>query len=174
MIKSHDVVNSLGQLIQISAISEACYRRAIASMRTESEMALFIYFWQEHGRIVCELQEKVRQFGGILQEDARQAAQEPLCFRKNNSQEEIEAALSDCVRADAELLHSYEYVVKVSLPFDVLSLLRLHVMKVKGIHARARYMLERVHHSSMPSWRLSQGPAYSLAHSLEPAAHTRS
>src|SRR5438552_1377424 len=110
MPKITDITLHLTTLVRQCQISERSFRSAATRMQAGSEKAIFIHFWQEHARMTCELQEKVRWLGGTLHDEDRPQPWGGLQFRDNATEEEIIGALMQCESDDAELLIDYEYV----------------------------------------------------------------
>ncbi len=104
MIKSQDVISQLQRLIEKGRAGEQSYRSALASIVDGNEKVQFIYFWQEHAKMVCEMEDKVRWLGGLLDELPGKARWGGLLF---NDQE---------ARVLQRLTHIHPPAVTPSLP----------------------------------------------------------
>jgi uncharacterized protein (TIGR02284 family) len=165
MIKTQDIVSHLKPLIGQARACEHSYRAALNTVAERNDKALFIYFWQEHARMMCELEDKVRSLDGSIVADV-QPAWGGIVFRDSLNPEEMIRALYDCERKDAEILDAYTYTLKYPLPVDVRALLKMHSLKIKGMHARVLQELTRMHTAaslSVLSEALSAAPEKSEA-----------
>jgi hypothetical protein len=149
MIRIQDILPLLQPLVQKGYASEQSYRSALTYIVDGNERALFIYFWQEHAKIVCEMQEKVRWLGGVMNDEARQTPWGSLLFRDQAGEDEIVTVLRECENKDAELLEAYAFALKHPMPIDVQSLLKLHTLKIKGIQARVLQRLMDLRSSTL-------------------------
>src|SRR4051812_38924302 len=103
LIKSRDVVRVL-ELLRVQAQeSERCYRNALTCITQAHTTVRFIHFWQEHARIVADLEQRVLRFGGVL-EEKREASWGRLIFNENAQPEDIDRALEQCLRQDSDTI----------------------------------------------------------------------
>lgn len=135
MIKTYEVVQHLQELICKAHRTEQAHRNALAAMTGTEEQTLFIYFWQDHARMMCELENKVRWLGGTPKDNGS-TAWGRLIFKEEPEEEQKIVALCECEHRDAEMLEAYAGALRHALPVDVQALLKLHSLKIKGIHAR--------------------------------------
>ena len=149
MIRLSEVAQKLAELLRASNRSEQAYRNAMTQVTEGSEKALFIFFWQEHAKMVCQLEDKIRWLGGVVDEASREPAWGNLSFREDIGEAEMALALADCERRDAELLNHYEFIAKTPLPVDVRSVLKVHILKIKSIQVRVLERLTRLNHASV-------------------------
>jgi hypothetical protein len=149
MIKAQDILKILQPLLLKARQADQLYRSALGTVSDSNERVLFIYFWQEHAKILAELEEKIRWLGGEVL-----AIECPpwggLHFKEVSLMEERIKSLQECIHQDAETLETYDYALKHPLPVDVRNMIKTHVLKIKGIHARVLQTLTKS--SSAASW----------------------
>ncbi len=144
-MKMCDVVPHLLQIIEAARSTERQYLATLSCMKAGQPTLQFIYFWQEHARMVSELEEKVRWLGGAVP-DVVGSAWSGLHFKSDSEDAEFSEALWACTQADDELRSRYEFALKNALPVDVRTLLKVHVLKLSTIQARIGN-LASIHHA---------------------------
>jgi hypothetical protein len=142
-MKITEVVNALKTILEQARASEHHYRMALSCMQQGSETISFIYFWQEHARMMAELEDKIRWLGGSVPDEPNSAWQR-FVFKTETAPAEVTQALLTCKHSDEELLRHYQNALKGPLPVDVRTLLKMHLMKLGPIQAKL-LKLESVH-----------------------------
>ncbi len=136
MIQRQHVVQKLDHIVHHGRHSEQSYRAALRMMKEGNVQELFIYLWQEHSKMVSELEDKIQSFAGTRHENKRIYPSGPFEFLVNIPREEMTLSLLECERTDALLLLEYDLVLKSPLPMDVKLLLKRHILNINGMLAR--------------------------------------